>query len=472
MPNTIDGVQRYPQLGIKVVIVGAGVAGLMSALECWRKGCDVVVIERAPEISPLGDFFTIPPSGMSTFKYYPAMLEDYHQEIYDCSISIWSTDGKCVMKTKPDWTKHREESAAPDVSISFIKRRPVFTTMLYNQCIRLGIPVVFSQHARSIEETSDAVVVTTADGTHYHGDLCIAADGIGSSLTKNLTGHEEAVKDSGYAAARAAFPRSAIKPGSPAASLLAKVEEEAEFRTYLGDDLHLILMLTKDYSDGHAAESWHNLREPSVFIEQLEQKTKGWDAAVIDFIRQIPTKVVDWGLRWRNPSEQWTSLGGRVLKAGDSAHAYLPTAGNGAVQALESAISIAECLRLGGKDGVPWSTKVHNHLRFQRTSILQQAGFNNRDELHHADLEAISKSRELSDIGFFKQGGWSWKHRPETYATQNYDQCLSHLRDGAAFVNTNLPPGHLYQPWSMESEDERMASKTASDLKKNGYWGV
>lgn len=53
----IDGVIRLPQLGIRVIVVGAGVGGLMAAMECWRKGCDVVVIERAAEVSPLGMWY-------------------------------------------------------------------------------------------------------------------------------------------------------------------------------------------------------------------------------------------------------------------------------------------------------------------------------------------------------------------------------------------------------------------------------
>lgn len=49
-----DGVQHYPENGVKVVIIGAGVAGLQAALECWRKGCEVVVLDRAQEMSPIG----------------------------------------------------------------------------------------------------------------------------------------------------------------------------------------------------------------------------------------------------------------------------------------------------------------------------------------------------------------------------------------------------------------------------------
>lgn len=38
---------RHPETGISVLIVGAGMGGLMAALECWRKGHTVVgILER------------------------------------------------------------------------------------------------------------------------------------------------------------------------------------------------------------------------------------------------------------------------------------------------------------------------------------------------------------------------------------------------------------------------------------------
>lgn len=38
--------RREPN-GISVIVVGAGVGGLATALECWRVGCDVSIFERA-----------------------------------------------------------------------------------------------------------------------------------------------------------------------------------------------------------------------------------------------------------------------------------------------------------------------------------------------------------------------------------------------------------------------------------------
>lgn len=84
---------------------------------------------------------------------------------------------------------------------------------------------------------------------------------------------------------------------------------------------------------------------------------------MIDFLKQTPSKVVDWNLRWCDGAYQWASDGRLLIRLGDAAHAFFPTAGNGAVQAIEDGISLAECLRFGGKDNVQWATKVHNKLR-------------------------------------------------------------------------------------------------------------
>jgi NADPH-dependent 2,4-dienoyl-CoA reductase/sulfur reductase-like enzyme len=45
--SAAQDVKIHPSTGISVLVVGAGVGGLVVALECYRKGHDVRVIERA-----------------------------------------------------------------------------------------------------------------------------------------------------------------------------------------------------------------------------------------------------------------------------------------------------------------------------------------------------------------------------------------------------------------------------------------
>ena len=47
--------RRYPETGISVLIVGSGIGGLMAALDCWRKGHSVRILERSAEAVYTGE---------------------------------------------------------------------------------------------------------------------------------------------------------------------------------------------------------------------------------------------------------------------------------------------------------------------------------------------------------------------------------------------------------------------------------
>ena len=175
------------------------------------------------------------------------MHADYHECVYNCSIHVYTPSGLPIHSTMPEWRQPGVITAAPDVDISFLKRRPVYAQMQLDQLNRLNIPVFWGEMATTVREQDEVVTVTTTSGKEFMGDLCIAANGIGSSIPGFEVGPDVAVQDSGYAAARLAFPRTTIKDGSPAATLFKNIDTQPEFRTYLGSDIHLILFLTSDW---------------------------------------------------------------------------------------------------------------------------------------------------------------------------------------------------------------------------------
>jgi hypothetical protein len=184
---------------------------------------------------------------LTVLKEYPNMHADYHECIYDCSIHVCAPSGLPIHSTDPEWNRSEIPHAAPDVNISFLKRRPVYAQMQLDQVNRLNIPVYWGEKVISVQEQADGVTVRTASGKEFTCDLCIGANGIGSVIPGFNTGADIAVQDSGYAVARAAFPRSAILDGSPASSLMKNINTRPEFRTYIGGDIHLILFLTPDW---------------------------------------------------------------------------------------------------------------------------------------------------------------------------------------------------------------------------------
>ena len=71
--------KRDPETHVNVLIVGAGYAGLMTALECWRKGHNVVGIlerNRGPNYSGLFIHLTLADLSYCNFRrpyHHPAL---------------------------------------------------------------------------------------------------------------------------------------------------------------------------------------------------------------------------------------------------------------------------------------------------------------------------------------------------------------------------------------------------------------
>jgi 2-polyprenyl-6-methoxyphenol hydroxylase-like FAD-dependent oxidoreductase len=84
---------RSEKNGISVLVSGAGVGGLMTALECWRRGFDVRIIERTKGVVTTGDSFTIGYTAVQAFKNWPFMEDENEKIAYNPLVAYCKENG-------------------------------------------------------------------------------------------------------------------------------------------------------------------------------------------------------------------------------------------------------------------------------------------------------------------------------------------------------------------------------------------
>lgn len=96
-------------------------------------------------------------------------------------------------------------------------------------------------------------------------------------------------------------------------------------------------------------------------------------------------------------------------------------------------------------------------------SCCQKLGLLNHERRVNANPTAKDPSKIKTEYG-----KWIWAHDPEKYAYDNYGKALDHVRSGAPFQNTNIPPGYVHRPWSV---DQVMADiEAGKPLELEGDW--
>ncbi|KAI0135212.1 hypothetical protein F4814DRAFT_454506 [Daldinia grandis] len=263
-------------------------------------------------------------------------------------------------------------------------------------------------------------------GRRFTADTIIASGGLRTKSHTLTLGHPVRAFKTGVVVYRGMYSTDRLNNAPVAGEFICNIERPT-LLALVANKIHCILIFTKT--------------DVIIGITTEEEDDTNMSPLLQEAIRHAPDQsIVRWSLCFRNPQPCWTSTGGYVIQLGDSAHSFLPTSANGATQALEDALSLPNCLRLGGKEGLGAATKVHELLRYQHISLIQHFGFH-----QESNQEAMQKYPLLL------MGKWLWAHNPEKYATENFRKACEHLETGSPFDNTNLPPGYKWSGWTVEA---------------------
>ncbi|KAI9727734.1 MAG: hypothetical protein M1828_005962 [Chrysothrix sp. TS-e1954] len=469
--------EQAPPNGVAVLVVGAGVGGLMTAMECWRRGCNVRIVERHKAHSTSGDSFAIGPSAITAFRNYPKMQEENERIAYNPLMKFCDHLGNC-RQGPIDFKDLLAGTSAAKGKRIYRHSRPKFHAMLLAQLTRIGLRVEYCSEVVQYWEDAEKGVAGVAlkDGFKIGADLVVAADGLRGASWPLVAGHLIPCRSSGDAIYRVAYPVDIALTDPVVEERFPLMEDgRSVIEMWMGPDYTFSVWRNQDEMSwmlsrpdpGTAEESWGNKVDPSEALK-FTAKIPDWPEYADRVIKTTPKDaLVDWKLMWRDPQPNWTSPGGHVVQLGDAAHTFLPQSGNGGTQAIEDAISLSTCIALAVADGdakkkLPEAARVHNLLRFERVSCLQAFGVTNRKKIRSDHSEKKSEqpavNGDKADKGgngggggkFLHVGKWILDYDPENYTNQNFHKALAHLKDGTPFQNTNTPPGLVYRPWTIE----------------------
>jgi len=187
---------------LKVIIAGGGIGGAAAALALLRKGFDVEVYEQAAELGEVGAGVQISPNGSRALDYLGVFkqLEKVSCAPEKKEFRLWNSGdswpmfdlGKIAIEKYgyPYLTVYRPDLLETLVNAAREIKPDVF---------HLGQPVV------DIQQDAQSATLILQDGSSATGDILIGADGIKSTIRRELWG-PDIPKFSGMMAWRAVIP--------------------------------------------------------------------------------------------------------------------------------------------------------------------------------------------------------------------------------------------------------------------------
>ncbi len=121
------------------------------------------------------------------------------------------------------------------------------------------------------------------------------------------------------------------------------------------------------------------------------------------------TTTLRWALFDRAPLDRWTA--GRVTLLGDAAHAMVPFFAQGAAQAVEDAVVLAECLRDSNAASAPAALRRYESIRRPRASHVQLMSRGREVRNHLPDgAEQQLRDEQLAGSHPLRQSQWLYGH--------------------------------------------------------------
>ncbi|MFV8246550.1 FAD-dependent monooxygenase [Mycolicibacterium peregrinum] len=321
-----------------IVIAGAGIGGLTTALALHARGMGVTVVESARELAALGVGINVLPHAVRELTELGLGDEVRAIAATPAVIDFYSSDGTLLFREPrgieggygyPQCSVHRGKLQM--VLLDAVRAR------LGAKAVRTGAGVV------DFAETADAVRVQTRAGD-FTADVFVGADGVHSRVRRRLHPGPGPLAWSGVRMFRGA---SRIRPFLDGRTMaIVKGPCGVELVTYpIGGDMVNWVLQVPEAEPGPLPgdANWNTPTDPAAVTAHMS----GWSLDWLDTAELVARSdtVFEYPMVDREPLPHWGTQ--RVTLLGDAAHPMYPVGANGGSQAILDAAALADELAAG-----------------------------------------------------------------------------------------------------------------------------
>ena len=323
-----------PENPKKVIIIGCGIAGPTLAMALQKCGIESTIYEsRESPADHIGLFFYLGTNGVNILKTL-GIEDKIRKNGHQCKTSIFKNhNGKPIAEV------NESQYGKKYGTTSIVIKREAFQKTMREEAESRGIKIEWGKKLTDITTSTDNHTVTAyfENGSEVSGVCVIGCDGIHSKTRRIILPEGPEPKYFGNVAAGAITQKNTNQPKN-------------ELTFHFGKKAYMIYFVSSENEimwGAHLNVDEKSLLEiKSTSPEKWRQRISNLfdkDARYInDFfknennISRVPLYDIEFLPGWHK---------GLVCLVGDSAHATTPHAGQGASIAMESALTLAKCLR-------------------------------------------------------------------------------------------------------------------------------